>query len=275
MRRVAVGFVLCALPLLATGIGACGSGQPNPPASPAPVSSTAATDQAHEDGLQQYFNSLAKASVHGTEQAAAGAGPGSPAEAFAQHQANMIRATRGSDSGQSWTISTSVTSSDTVDWVATGQQYTDTAEFSQFLFDAEDRLVGWTVDDKQPLHVLVGEVDRGIQLGDISVRVSTGYRTVSGALELTYEASGGGESETVSIDGYVNKGRTRKGQQQPYQLELGRKAAAFGSSIFPKSDWGGALLISSYFPTQADGSIDITARPFTDPTTKNSTEDET
>lgn len=169
----------------------------------------------------------------------------------------MMRATRTSQSGQSWVISTSVISPNSVDWATSGQSHTEVATFTDFQFDDRDRLSTWTVNDKSPLSELVDDLGTTKRLGVMKIEALTGYRNTNRALEVTYRVKSGRESGTAMAQEYVTGGRSRRGQNTPYQMEIGTSGAVWGSSIFPKSDWGGALTFTSYLPQSTETSIQI------------------
>ena len=174
----------------------------------------------------------------------------------------MIRATRSSDSGEQWVISASIISVDSVDWTTTARNHSDIATFSSFEFDEQGRISSWTIDDKNSLSNVVGSVNRSQVINGTKVRVLTGYRDTSSALEVTYQAEGRGKPASVTDESYVNGGRSRKGETTPYQLELSGRGVAWGSSIFPRSDWDGQLTFSSYMPETAETEIRVVQRPF-------------
>jgi len=270
--RRGVGSGLVGL-IVVFGLAACGAGETVSPQSPSPSLSESVL--LRQETLQQYFNPLSRGTVNGAELASASASPGSPAAAFAEHQANMIVAARSSQLGQVWTVSTTVVSDSSVDWTAGSNQYSDTAEFTDFEYDRSGRLTTWLVSGKYPLTTLVGRVNKTQSIGGTEITVKDAYRTATGDLQVTYEAAAQGKSGNILVDGYVNKGRTRKGSPQAYQLDLSRRATAEGASVFLKSDWGGDLVFSSFYPNEGQAEIPVTARPFTDSASKQKKGDET
>ncbi len=213
--------------------------------------------------LQDYFPVIAQGSKAAVLRAKRVALPGSPAEVFADHQVGMIEGAQASANQQPWSISSTVLSAEEVDWSASfASRYSDRSQFTDFVFDPSGRLITWNITPRTHLEDAVGLVDRSAQYSGVAFSVSTGYRASDGALQLAYAGTGPRKDAGVQVGGYLQGGARRNGIVEPYRLDLSPRAEQAGLSIFPRSDFGGRLLVSSYYPVEGAAQILIEPRPW-------------
>lgn len=159
-----------------------------------------------------------------------------------------------------WVTSVSATA-DTVVWETTGpQQVHDASEFTGFVFDRAGRLTTWLVKPGLPLADAVGRTDDTVSSDGISVRVTTGYRTSGGDLQIAFQASGGHGSAQAKA--YLHGGNSHGGADQPYLLETGGDSRSTGWTVIPHATWGGRQVFEINYQTTQTTAVPIRQRPW-------------
>ena len=215
------------------------SGSAAPSASPSP---SASIDT--QRTLTNYFEAFASGDPAEMRAMRSNAQKGSPADLYAIHQIAGANANSGYDRDEVTIADGQVTM--TSGSAAAGNLNTNV--YQDFEFDAQGKLVTWSVKDSGPLEGRIQRLTGSITSNNVKFELLTAYETNAGGLAVTAKMTNKGDAPVdVRVSDYINP----KGRQIPVNAFYTPQPGAYvdGYMDLGNSTVGGTLVIQFDYST--------------------------